>query len=414
MRKWLIPMVIAVSAATVAVLSCSMFPNGSTAGRGRADAPLAVIWTPHATVKAVNLPPQLPLASGYALEDAFAVNGKGSMGFDQPLGTASPPGEKDRLFVVSKTGIIEVFTDLDGKNGGPKRSTFLDLNPYLRSKNLQLAQQKEWGLLGLAFHPNYKANGYFFITYNLLDSENGRQLAFDRVARFSVSKGDPNKADMTSEVPLITQVDNTPITMAGASPSGTTAISITAWETMATHATSRTMPGGWTAISLPPFTGWMWTASRRIWSPTSTASLPCSSPRAWTRMRKAARTTGSRRTTHSLASPATWDRPSIQRRCGRRYSPTASENPWRFSFDPTTGRLFVADVGRGHLRGNRSGDQGGRLRAGRIGRRQAPARVPQPRQPMRNSWTPCSITAMDPETFRSRGALFIAARGCRS
>ena len=40
--------------------------------------------------------------------------------------------------------------------------------------------------------------------------EIGRRIGFDRVARFSVSKADPNKADMCSELLLITQFDRAP------------------------------------------------------------------------------------------------------------------------------------------------------------------------------------------------------------
>ena len=93
---------------------------------------------------------------------------------------------------------------------GPRHSVFMDINPYLQAKGLELGQQKEWGVLGIAFHPDYAHNGYFYITYDFLDIENGTELAFDRVSRFSVSKTDPNKADMTSELPLITQLDMTP------------------------------------------------------------------------------------------------------------------------------------------------------------------------------------------------------------
>src|SRR5205085_2027294 len=116
-------------------------------------------------------------------------------------------GEKDRLFVVSKTGTIEVVTNLDGKNGPPTKSVFLDLNPYLQQKGMQLGQSIEWGLMGLAFHPDFAHNGYFYITYDPTMRENNRQAGFNRVSRFSVSKTDPNKADMNSELVYLTSLD---------------------------------------------------------------------------------------------------------------------------------------------------------------------------------------------------------------
>src|SRR5439155_14443183 len=97
------------------------------------------------SVKAPNLPPTLPVATGYQAVDIFP-----NLSFVQPLSVVAPPGKKDRLFVVSKTGTIEVVTNLDGKNGPPTKSVFLDLNPYLQQKGMQLGQSIEWGLMGLA------------------------------------------------------------------------------------------------------------------------------------------------------------------------------------------------------------------------------------------------------------------------
>ena len=160
--------------------------------------------------KPLALPAELPVATGYTSVDAFAVNGSPGLSFVQPLSIVAPPGEKDRLFVVSKTGTIEIVTDLDGKNGGPKKSLFMDLNPYLQEKGWRLGQQVEWGLLGIAFHPDFKHNGYFYITYDPQVPENGRLVGFNRVSRFSIDKSGPNKADMTSELPYITQLDLAP------------------------------------------------------------------------------------------------------------------------------------------------------------------------------------------------------------
>src|SRR5689334_17451565 len=59
----------------------------------------------------------------YSLEDAFP-----GISFDQPLGVVSAPGEKTRVFIVEKTGRIQVVTGLD--TGKPEKNLFLDLtNP---------------------------------------------------------------------------------------------------------------------------------------------------------------------------------------------------------------------------------------------------------------------------------------------
>jgi glucose/arabinose dehydrogenase len=58
----------------------------------------------------------------------------------------------------------------------------------------------EQGLLGLAFHPNYESNGYFYVDY----TANGGDTV---IARYRVSAGDPNVADPTSALILI-QIDD--------------------------------------------------------------------------------------------------------------------------------------------------------------------------------------------------------------
>jgi glucose/arabinose dehydrogenase/mono/diheme cytochrome c family protein len=164
--------------------------------------PLTGLGNRSAPVVVPTLPPELPSATGYATEDALGLK------FDQPLCIATPPGETQRLFVCEKTGKLVVVTDL---NSTPKRDVFLDLPAMLKAKNEgTLAQKVEWGLLGVAFHPKYRENGYFFITYDFTISEGGKKLSFDRLSRFSVSKDDPNKADPDSELPLITQLDHAP------------------------------------------------------------------------------------------------------------------------------------------------------------------------------------------------------------
>ena len=141
-----------------------------------------------------TLPPELPSATGYGTEDALGLK------FDQPLCIVTPPGETQRLFVCEKTGKVVVVTDLSST---PKRDVFLDLPAMLKEKHQgTLAQKVEWGLLGIAFHPEYSQNGYFFITYDFTINEGSKKLSFDRLSRFSVSKDDPNKADPDSELPV--------------------------------------------------------------------------------------------------------------------------------------------------------------------------------------------------------------------
>lgn len=75
-------------------------------------------------------------------------------GLNQPLFVTSPPGDS-RLFVVEQTGRIRVI-----KNGTLLDTPFLDL-----SGNITTGGDEE-GLLGLAFHPSFGANGRFFVHYS--------------------------------------------------------------------------------------------------------------------------------------------------------------------------------------------------------------------------------------------------------
>ena len=148
----------------------------------------------------LSLPLALPSTSGYQLEEALP-----GIGFKQPLAIASAPGETDRIFVVEKGGRIQVVTGYPQK---PVMEVFLDLPEVLAKKNQgRLGTEGEWGLLGLAFHPHYRENGFLFVTYDLKVKEAGKDLGFNRLSRFTVSKSNPNQVDPDSEMPLLTQLD---------------------------------------------------------------------------------------------------------------------------------------------------------------------------------------------------------------
>lgn len=101
-------------------------------------------------------PPLPPLA--YALEDAF-----GGLTFSMPVAVVSAPGEKDRLFVVEKTGCIQVVTLLD--QAVPVKNEFLNL---IERPDGKLDDKGECGLLGLAFHPDFaRKMSSLFVCYSL-------------------------------------------------------------------------------------------------------------------------------------------------------------------------------------------------------------------------------------------------------
>lgn len=131
--------------------------------------------------------------TGFRWEDAF-----GDLQFENPVAIAIPPGETNRLFVVERTGLIKVITNL----AQPMASVFLDIRTNLH------AQYLEAGVLGLAFHPGYATNRQFFVFRTTLEpARDGVTRIHDVLARFETFPDDPFRADPASEARLIVQED---------------------------------------------------------------------------------------------------------------------------------------------------------------------------------------------------------------
>lgn len=105
-------------------------------------------------------------------------------GFNAPLNIQH--AQDERLFIVEQGGRIKILNP----DGSVESTPFLNLSSSISSGG-------ERGLLGLAFHPNYTDNGYFFVNYT---NPNGNT----QISRFSVDPLNPNLADPTSELPLLT------------------------------------------------------------------------------------------------------------------------------------------------------------------------------------------------------------------
>ncbi len=112
-------------------------------------------------------------------------------GLQHPLLLTSPPGD-DRRFIIEQIGLIKILHP-DGK-----LTPFLDI----KEKIVPLVPEfDERGLLGLAFHPNFKSNGLFYVSYSVPihgTANLGNLLFFNHknvIAEHRVSKSDPNMAD---------------------------------------------------------------------------------------------------------------------------------------------------------------------------------------------------------------------------
>ena len=126
-------------------------------------------------------------------EDAFP-----GITFTQPVGLTSPVGETDRIFVLEKTGRIQVLSALGTT---PVKQVFLDLSARTLSSS-------EQGLLGLAFHPNFSSNRFFYVFYSTTATTAAGTGPHQRVSRFTALAAPATNADiLATEVPLISQFD---------------------------------------------------------------------------------------------------------------------------------------------------------------------------------------------------------------
>jgi glucose/arabinose dehydrogenase len=91
----------------------------------------------------------------------------------------------NRLFVTLQNGLVMIH---DGTRVLPE--PFLDIRSLVTSGG-------ERGLLSVAFHPDYALNGLFYVNYT---NTGGHTV----VARYSVLPQNPNRANQSSAVPILT------------------------------------------------------------------------------------------------------------------------------------------------------------------------------------------------------------------
>jgi glucose/arabinose dehydrogenase len=208
-------------------------------------------------------------------------------GLDFPLYLTAPPGDSARLFVVQKGGTIRVID-----HGALFPDPFLDLSAKVSTGG-------EQGLLGLAFAPDYDSSGRFVVHYT---DANGNT----RVSLFRVST-DPSRADPASETLLFA-----------------------ATQPFSNHNGGQILfgPDGYLYLGL---------------GDGGSAGDPQG------RGQDLGEPLGSILRLSIAAAPATApaDNPFVGRTGARpEIWSYGLRNPWRFSFDRTTGDLYIADVGQ--------------------------------------------------------------------
>src|SRR6185503_6217221 len=143
------------------------------------------------TGRVANTTITFPQVPGYVTNNALP-----GVTLSGPIAVAFPPGETNRLLVLERVGRVVVVTNL----ASPTRTVFMDISSRVTTGG-------EEGLLGIAFHPGFATNGYFFLFYSLTTTTVDGTGRHQRLSRFTLSSTNANQGDTNSELRLITQFD---------------------------------------------------------------------------------------------------------------------------------------------------------------------------------------------------------------
>ncbi|WP_373497507.1 sorbosone dehydrogenase family protein [Aquiflexum sp.] len=108
--------------------------------------------------------------------------------FNRPVDFQHSGPNTDRIFILEQRGVIYVFQN---DSGVEDNTVFLNIESKVND------QGNEEGLLGLAFHPDYENNGYFYVNYTA--SSPKRTV----ISRFQVSGSDSDRAEESSELVIL-------------------------------------------------------------------------------------------------------------------------------------------------------------------------------------------------------------------
>lgn len=117
-------------------------------------------------------------------QPTLAFNSVLSTGLSAPMQLVNAGDGSQRIFIVQKAGSIRVYD-----------SAFQYLANLVTVPNITSSGER--GLLSLAFHPDYKNNGFFYVYYTNASGDL-------EISRYRISANDPNVADPASRVILIT------------------------------------------------------------------------------------------------------------------------------------------------------------------------------------------------------------------
>ena len=130
-----------------------------------------------------------PSGPGLPGQPVSLVNAFPNLSFDFPVFLCHSNDGTNRIFVVEQRGVIRVF---------PNDSTSFNAEVFLNIDDGRVTSGGEMGLLGLAFHPNFAGNGFFYVNYTT--TQNGPRRTV--ISRFSAQgdQADPNSEFIILEV----------------------------------------------------------------------------------------------------------------------------------------------------------------------------------------------------------------------
>ncbi len=247
----------------------------------------------------------------------------GGLRFDKPLDIVTAPGEPKSLYILEKeTGRIIRIPDVTKS----EPVTFLDVSAEIGNLD------NERGLLALAFHPNYASNHQIYIWFTASNDDGSE--SYDRLARFTV--GADGKVDPKSEQRLISQADRANNHNGGQlafGPDGYLYLSL------GDEGGSNGEWGNSQLIDKNFFSGMI-----RIDVDKKPGSLP---PNAHPAVHAG---------TYTIPPDNPWvgaksfnGRPVDTTKVRTEFWAVGLRNPWRWSFDPVTKLLWLADVGQERL-----------------------------------------------------------------
>ncbi len=170
---------------TAAIALALLIPAcGSSKSKAKEDAgPISIDSPPPIDA------PVLPAACATPVSGTKITMRKLAKPVDGGAMLATSPPNDPRLFVVEQRGAIRIY-DAEVLLPDP----FLDISAQASGPVIAGGEQ---GMLGLAFHPQYAANGTFFVFYTRRESGDTVNPLRDTLARCQRSAADPNKADAT-------------------------------------------------------------------------------------------------------------------------------------------------------------------------------------------------------------------------